>query len=66
MKVMESGDTKMPDEKIEKVIERCKMRIDLSLDVKIADVIRLIEEVERQKAKEPAIRPIWDGLGTGD
>ena len=66
MKVMASGDSKMSDEKIERVIERCKMRIDLSLNVNVKDVIRLIEEIERQKIKEPSIRPLWDGLGTGD
>jgi|APGre2960657373_1045057.scaffolds.fasta_scaffold727712_1 ribosomal protein S3AE len=66
MKDKASGDTKMQDEKIEKVIERCRSRIDLSLDVNTSDVVRLIEEVERQKTKECLKRPLWEGLGTGD
>ena len=54
-------------EKIEKVIERCRHRIDLSLDVNVSDVLRLIEEVESRKPQKVEMDiPLWHGLGTGD
>lgn len=54
-------------EPIEKVIERCRSRIDLSLDCNVADIIRLIEEIESQQQKKTIIAyPAWHGIGTGD
>ena len=58
----------MSKESIEEVIERCRFRIDRSLDCNVADVIRLIEEAEstRYKNKNTASYPIWHGCGSGD
>ena len=54
-------------EPIEKVIERCRARMDLSLDCNVVDIIRLIEEIENQKQKKLNIaHPVWHGMGTGD
>ena len=54
-------------EPIEKVIERCRARMDLSLDCNVVDIIRLIEEIEKQKQKKVNIaHPVWHGMGTGD
>jgi hypothetical protein len=53
-------------EPIEKVIERCRDRIDRSLDCNVADIIQLIEAVENQKQEQRRILPLWAGLGTGD
>lgn len=54
-------------EPIEKVIERCRARMDLSLDCNVVDIIRLIEEIENQKQKKVVIaRSAWYGMGTGD
>ena len=55
-------------EPIEKVIERCRDRIDRSLDCNIADVIQLIEALEKHKQKQERrqVLPLWAGLGTGD
>jgi len=53
-------------EPIEKVIERCRDRIDRSLDCNVADVLRLIEAVENQKQEKRQVLPLWAGLGTGD
>jgi hypothetical protein len=54
-------------EPIENVIERCKYRIERSLDCNISDVIRLIEEVEKHQQKKSVITyHAWQGLGTGD
>lgn len=54
-------------EAIDRVIERCRFRIDRSLDVNIADVLRLIEEIEsRKQEKRVPDLPLWHGLGTGD
>ena len=68
MKVMANGGIKMSKEPIENVIERCRFRIDRSLDCNIADVIRLIEEVEsmQYKNKNIASYPVWHGYGSGD
>lgn len=52
-------------EPIEKVIERCRYRIERSLDCNIADIIRLIEEVEKRKTEKTQLPP-WAGLGSGD
>jgi hypothetical protein len=52
-------------ETIEKVIERCRYRIERSLDCNVADVLRLIEEIEK-KAQVKLQQPPWAGLGTGD
>ena len=61
---MESGGECLM-EPIEKVIERCRDRIDRSLDCNAADVLRLIEEIEK-KARVKLKQPPWAGLGTGD
>ena len=57
-------------ESIDKVIERCRYRIDRSLDVNISDVIRLIEEVEKNEANRKNLNSpayaLWHGLGSGD
>jgi len=53
-------------EPIEKVIERCRDRIDRSLDCNVADIIQLIEAVENQKQEQRRFLPLWAGLGTGD
>lgn len=54
-------------EPIEKVIERCRSRIDLSLDCNISDIIRLIEEIEKLQQKKTIVSyPAWYGMGTGD
>lgn len=62
---MESGGGCLM-EPIEKVIERCRDRIDRSLDCNVADVLRLIEVVEMQKQEKRQVLPLWAGLGTGD
>jgi hypothetical protein len=62
---MESGGECLM-EPIEKVIERCRDRIDRSLDCNVADVLRLIEVVEMQKQEKRQVLPLWAGLGTGD
>ena len=62
---MESGGGCLM-EPIEKVIERCRDRIDRSLDCNVADVLRLIEVVEMQKQEKRQVLPLWSGLGTGD
>jgi hypothetical protein len=54
------------DEPIERVIERCRFRIDRSLDCNVGDIMRLMEEVERLRKPQPPLRPAWDGLGSGD
>jgi len=56
----------MSTEPIGKVIERCRFRIDRSLDLNIADVIRLIDEIEKYQIKRTISMPVWHGLGTGD
>lgn len=56
----------MSHESIEDVITRCRERIALSLDIKISDVERLIEEVEKHKHEAKIQRPVWYDLGTGD
>jgi len=61
---MESGGECLM-EPIEKVIERCRDRIDRALDCNIADIIRLIEEIEK-KQRLKVQQPPWAGLGTGD
>ena len=54
-------------EPIDRVLERCRFRIDRSLDVNIADVMRLIEEIERTKRESRKLDlPMWHGLGNGD
>jgi len=56
-------------EPIDKVIERCRHRIDHSLDVNVGDIIRLIEEIERhahEHKKMTLAVPLWSGLGNGD
>jgi hypothetical protein len=53
-------------EPIEKVVERCRDRIDRSLDCNVADIIRLIEAIEKQKQEHRLVLPLWAGLGTGD
>ena len=54
-------------EPIEHVIERCRDRIDRSLDCNSGDIIRLIEELEKLKQKKIDISyPAWYGMGTGD
>lgn len=54
-------------EPIEKVIERCRSRIELSLDCNVGDIIRLIDEIEKQQQKKiVASHPVWHGMGTGD
>jgi len=65
---MESGDIKMSNEKIENVIQRCRDRIDRSLDCNVGDVVRLIEEIEKNKqhAQRQQSYPIWHGFGSGD
>jgi hypothetical protein len=52
-------------ETIEKVIERCRFRIERSLDCNVADVLRLIEEIEKKQQVKLQLPP-WAGLGTGD
>jgi len=66
MKVMENGGIKMSNELIEKVIERCRFRIERSLDANVGDVLRLIEEIEKVRHKNDRLRAPWEGLGTGD
>lgn len=68
MKDMVNGDIKMSKELIENVIERCRFRIDRSLNCNVADIIRLIEEVEsmQHKKKDTASYPVWHGYGSGD
>ena len=61
-----AGGGENPLETIEKVIERCKFRIEKSLDVNVGDVIRLIEEIEKYKAPKIVKQPVWHGYGTGD
>lgn len=58
----------MSKEPIENVINRCRNRIDLSLDCNISDIILLIEEIEDMKnsKRQEAHKPIWHDLGTGD
>lgn len=56
----------MSTEPIRNVIERCRFRIDRSLDINIADVIRLIDEIEKYQIKPTVSKPVWHGLGTGD
>jgi len=56
----------MSHESIEDVITRCRARIALLLDIKISDVERLIEEVEKHKHAAKIQRPVWYDLGTGD
>lgn len=63
---MESGGIKMSQEPIERVIERCRFRIDHALDMNVGDVIRLIEEVEKSRPMTEKLRAPWEGLGTGD
>ena len=56
-------------EPIDKVVERCRHRIDHSLDVNVGDIIRLIEEIERhahEHKKMTLAVPLWSGLGNGD
>ena len=56
-------------EPIERVIDRCRFRLDRSLDVNVADVIRLIDEIEKREHERKAVTlavPLWHGLGTGD
>ena len=65
MQDMESGGGQLM-EPIEKVVERCRDRIDRSLDCNVADIIRLIESVEKQKQAQRLVTPLWAGLGTGD
>lgn len=65
MKVLVDGGERQL-ETIEKVIDRCRFRIDRSLDVNIADVIRLIEEIEKIRAPKIIQQPAWHGYGTGD
>jgi len=62
----ESGKQQMSHESIEDVITRCRARIALLLDIKISDVERLIEEVEKHKHAAKIQRPVWYDLGTGD
>jgi len=45
MKDKESGDALML-EPIEKVIQRCRDRIDRSFDCNIADIVRILDELE--------------------
>jgi hypothetical protein len=52
-------------EPIEKVVERCRDRIDRALDCSVADIIRLIEEIEKKQQVKLQLPP-WAGLGTGD
>lgn len=68
MKDMVSGDIKMSNEKIENVIQRCRDRIDRSLDCNVGDIIRLIEEIEKskQQVQRQQSYPIWHGFGSGD
>lgn len=56
----------MSQEPIERVIERCRFRIDHALDMNVGDVIRLIEEVEKSRPMTEKLRAPWEGLGTGD
>lgn len=55
-------------EPIEVVIERCRYRIDRSLDCNVGDIIRLIDEVEgsRQRPQAQPQLPPWHGVGSGD
>ncbi len=53
-------------ETIDKVIERCKFRIERALDVNVGDVLLLIAEIERTKSDKKIQRPVWHDLGTGD
>jgi len=56
------------EEPIENVIERCRFRIDRSLDCNVGDIIRLIDEVERSRQRPRTQRqlPSWYGMGSGD
>ena len=56
------------EEPIENVIERCRYRIDRSLDCNVGDIIRLIDEVERsrQRPRTQHQLPSWRGMGSGD
>lgn len=54
------------EEPIEHVIERCRYRIDRSLDCNVGDIIRLIDEVERGRQRSQAQLPPWYGIGNGD
>jgi len=58
----------MSNEPIKNVIQRCRDRIDRSLDCNVGDIIRLIEEVEstQYKNKNTASHPIWHRYGSGD
>ena len=57
----------MSKEPIEVVIERCRHRIDMSLDCNVGDINRLIEEIETLKQRKADISyPVWYGIGTGD
>lgn len=56
----------MVKEPIENVIERCRKRMDMSLNCNPGDVIRLIEEIETTKKSKDIKVPIWYGIGTGD
>jgi len=57
----------MSNELIENVIERCRFRIERSLDVNVGDVLRLIEEIEKTRNNNNVrLRTPWEGLGTGD
>jgi len=54
------------EEPIERVIERCRDRIDRSLDCNVGDIARLIDEIERAKKSKQQQFPPWYGMGSGD
>jgi len=53
-------------ESIDKVIERCRDRINMSHNPSIDDVIRLIQEVESFRVRKWDTQPLWAGKGSGD
>lgn len=55
-------------EPIEIIIERCRDRINRSLDCNVGDITRLIEEIEKSKMQKNVTLalPIWHGYGSGD
>jgi hypothetical protein len=53
-------------EPIEKVIERCRERINLSLDCSIGDILRICDELEKLRSQSMQPLPPWHGMGSGD
>ncbi len=56
----------MTQESIEVVIERCRERINMSLNCNAGDILRLCNEVERLRERNNPQQPPWHGFGSGD